>query len=58
MSSIREGQRVLEIEARAVAALIDRLDQQFMRAIDLLAACAGKVVVTGMGKSGLIGQKI
>lgn len=58
MSSIREGQRVLEIESRAVAALIDRLDQQFMRAVDLLAACAGKVVVTGMGKSGLIGQKI
>lgn len=58
MSSIQEGQRVLAIESRAVAALIDRLDQQFMRAIDLLAACAGKVVVTGMGKSGLIGQKI
>ena len=58
MSSIHEGQRVLAIESRAVAALIDRLDQQFVQAIDLLAACAGKVVVTGMGKSGLIGQKI
>ncbi len=58
MSSIREGQRVLQIEARAVEALIARLDEHFARAVDLLAACTGKVVVTGMGKSGLIGQKI
>ena len=56
--SIQDGRRVLDIEARAIAALVDRLDQQFVRAVDLLYRCQGKVVVAGMGKSGLIGQKI
>lgn len=56
--SIQQGKRVLEIEARAIAALVDRLDAQFAKAVDLLYGCAGKVVVSGMGKSGLIGQKI
>jgi arabinose-5-phosphate isomerase len=58
MSSIHEGRRVLQIEARAVEALVSRLGEHFAKAVDLLAACTGKVVVTGMGKSGLIGQKI
>jgi arabinose-5-phosphate isomerase len=56
--SIPQGRRVLEIEARAIAGLIDRLDHRFTEAVELLYNCAGKVVVTGMGKSGLIGQKI
>jgi arabinose-5-phosphate isomerase len=56
--SIEQGKRVLEIEARAIAALVDRLDDRFAKAIDLLHRCTGKVVVSGMGKSGLIGQKI
>lgn len=56
--SIQQGKRVLEIEARAIAALADRLDERFAKAVDLLHKCAGKVVVSGMGKSGLIGQKI
>lgn len=56
--SIQQGKRVLEIEARAIAALVDRLDDRFAKAIDLLHRCTGKVVVSGMGKSGLIGQKI
>ena len=49
---------MLLIEARAVQALIGRLDGRFTQAVDLLASCKGKVVVSGMGKSGLIGQKI
>jgi arabinose-5-phosphate isomerase len=49
---------VLDIEARAVQALIQRLDGGFSDAVDLLYDCKGKVVVSGMGKSGLIGQKI
>lgn len=49
---------VLDIEARGIHALIDRLDESFVRAVDLLYGCQGKVVVTGMGKSGLIGRKI
>ncbi|TAJ24292.1 MAG: KpsF/GutQ family sugar-phosphate isomerase, partial [Nitrospirae bacterium] len=56
--SIQRGKRVLEIEARAIAGLIDRLDHRFAEAVDLLYGCTGKVVISGMGKSGLIGQKI
>lgn len=56
--SIPQGKRVLEIEARAITGLIGRLDQRFSDAVDVLYACTGKVVVSGMGKSGLIGQKI
>ncbi len=56
--SLAEGKRVLEIEAQAVLALIDRLNGQFAKAVDVLYGCSGKVVVSGMGKSGLIGQKI
>ena len=52
------ARRVLEIEAQAIHDLMARIDASFDRAVDLLFACAGRVVVTGMGKSGLIGQKI
>ena len=58
ISTLADGRRVLEIEARAVEALIDRLDERFVKAVDLLVRCKGKVVVSGMGKSGQIGQKI
>jgi arabinose-5-phosphate isomerase len=57
-TSLDVGRRVLNIEARAVQALIQRLDGDFSDAVDLLYHCQGKVVVSGMGKSGLIGQKI
>ena len=56
--SLDEGKRVLAIEARAVQTLIERLDDRFAKAVDLLFNCKGKVVVSGMGKSGLVGQKI
>lgn len=52
------GKRVLRIEADAVVALIDRVDEQFERAVEMILSCTGRVVVTGMGKSGLIGKKI
>ena len=55
---IRRAEDVLRIEAKGVAAMIDRLDDNFIRAIELLSTCPGKVVVTGMGKSGLICRKI
>jgi arabinose-5-phosphate isomerase len=57
-TSLDVGRRVLDIEARAVQALVQRLDSGFSDAVDLLYQCKGKVVVSGMGKSGLIGQKI
>ncbi len=56
--SLETARKVLEIEARALAGLLDRLDESFLRAVEFLFACRGRVVVTGMGKSGLIGQKI
>jgi arabinose-5-phosphate isomerase len=49
---------VLRIEADAIAGLIDRLDSRFEQAVELLFACKGRVAVTGLGKSGLIGRKI
>ncbi len=55
---VREARRVLAIEAGAVAAVAERLDTRFDRALELLHLCNGKVVVTGMGKSGLICRKI
>jgi arabinose-5-phosphate isomerase len=55
---IARGRRVLTTEAGAVAALVDRLGADFSRACGLLLACEGRVVVTGMGKSGHIGSKI
>ncbi len=53
-----QARRVLEIEARAVQDLIPRLDSRFAQACELCLACAGRVVVTGMGKSGHVGGKI
>lgn len=55
---IEKAKRVLTIEAEAVAALRDRINGSFVKAVDLIYLCKGKVVVTGVGKSGLIGQKI
>jgi arabinose-5-phosphate isomerase len=52
------ARRVLEIESEAIRDLIPRLDESFDRAVETLFQCAGRVVVSGMGKSGLIGQKI
>lgn len=57
-SALETGRRVLEIEARAVAELAQRLGESFTLAVDLLANCRGKIVVTGMGKSGIICRKI
>ena len=52
------AREVLQIEAQAVAALTDRIDGAFSKAVDLLLACAGRVVVSGVGKSGHIARKI
>jgi arabinose-5-phosphate isomerase len=52
------ARKVLQTEAAAVLALADRLDERFDRAVDLLRECKGRVILTGMGKSGIICQKI
>lgn len=55
---IEQGKRVIRIEAAAVAALEARIDAQFAHAVDLLSKSTGRVVITGMGKSGIIARKI
>jgi arabinose-5-phosphate isomerase len=56
--NLETARRVLRIEAEALGELMRRLDKTFEQAVELLLACKGRVVVTGMGKSGLIGRKI
>jgi arabinose-5-phosphate isomerase len=55
---LAKAREVLDIEAQGLAAVRDRLDDSFVRALELMASCAGRVVVTGLGKSGLVGRKI
>lgn len=55
---LARARRVLDIEGAALSALRDRLDHDFARAIDILLACRGKVIVTGVGKSGIVCRKI
>lgn len=58
MKMIDSARKVLQIEADAVLALMPRLNGDFSKAVKAILACEGRVVVTGMGKSGLICQKI
>ena len=58
MSIIAEAKRVIQVEADALQAMALRIDTSFERAVDLILASKGRVVVSGMGKSGLVGQKI
>ncbi len=55
---LASAERTLRLEQQAIEALIERLDGDFERACELILACRGRVVVTGMGKSGHIGGKI
>ncbi|RMD99780.1 MAG: KpsF/GutQ family sugar-phosphate isomerase [Calditrichaeota bacterium] len=56
--SIEIGRRVIRIEALAVSALESRIDEKFARAVDLIFQCNGRIIITGVGKSGIIGKKI
>jgi arabinose-5-phosphate isomerase len=57
-SALQLARRVLEIESDAVRALITRLDERFLAAVSLILACKGRVIVSGIGKSGHIARKI
>ena len=50
---MRVARQVLEVEASAILALVDRLDERFEAAVQTLDGCTGRVIVTGMGKSGI-----
>ena len=56
--SLALAKEVLSLEAEGILTVRDRLGPEFEQAVDLLAACSSRIVVTGIGKSGLIGQKI
>ncbi|WP_425058585.1 Arabinose 5-phosphate isomerase KdsD [Sporomusa carbonis] len=56
--SIEQARACLELEAEAIRALIPRINDRFSAAMDMILKCSGRVVVTGMGKSGIIGKKI
>jgi arabinose-5-phosphate isomerase len=56
--SLDTARRVLKIEAQAIQDVLGRLDASFEKAVEVLFSCKGRVVVSGMGKSGLIGRKI
>ena len=56
--SVERGKRVLKIEADAIRSLMDKIDENFERAVELIYHCRGKVVVMGVGKSGIIAKKI
>jgi len=58
LGSIEEAKRVLKIEAKAIRNLIPAIGHNFEKAVEMVASCKGKIVVMGMGKSGLIGKKI
>jgi arabinose-5-phosphate isomerase len=52
------GKSILDQEAQAIHLMAERLDESFSRAVGLLTSCSGKIIISGMGKSGIIGQKI
>ncbi|MEA1934541.1 MAG: KpsF/GutQ family sugar-phosphate isomerase [Thermodesulfobacteriota bacterium] len=56
--SISHAKKVLKIEAEGILSLLDKIGPDFLKAIDLIMECRGRVINTGIGKSGLIGQKI
>lgn len=55
---IETAKHVLKVEADAITALLDRIDERFVQAVEMILACKGRLVITGMGKSGLICQKV
>jgi len=57
-SIVERGRRVLQLESEALAAIQRRLGDEFARAVELVAASKGRVIVCGVGKSGLVGRKI
>jgi arabinose-5-phosphate isomerase len=56
--AIESAKRVFQVESEAIIGLIERLDARFEKAVDILYGCKGRAVVTGLGKSGLIGRKV
>src|SRR3954454_18012495 len=58
MADLALARKVLQTEAAAILALVPRIDERFDRAVEMLHQCRGRVITTGIGKSGIICQKI
>jgi arabinose-5-phosphate isomerase len=58
LTILEHAKEIFHKEAGAILSLVDRIDEHFIQAVDMLYACTGKVIVTGIGKSGIISQKI
>lgn len=57
-ADVEEGRRVLKLEAAAIIEMVERLGDNFQKAVDMMMSCQGKVIVTGIGKSGHIARKM
>jgi arabinose-5-phosphate isomerase len=55
---LENGREVIKKESQAIAELAERLDDNFVRAVEMILNCRGRVIVSGMGKSGLVGKKV
>ena len=58
IDALRIGRSVLRIEGEAVLALIPKLGKEFVEAVEILYRCRGRIIVTGMGKAGIIARKL
>lgn len=58
LDPVAQAREVLRIESEAIARLVPRVGDSFARAVELILACKGRVIVTGLGKSGIVGKKI
>jgi arabinose-5-phosphate isomerase len=58
LQQLREARRIIQAEGRALAQVAQRLDRDFCRAVELVWRCKGNVIVTGIGKAGIVGQKL
>ena len=55
---LQKGKKVIEMERYELGRLMDSLDDNFVKAVDMITECKGKIILTGTGKSGLISRKI
>ena len=55
---LERAKKIFQIESQAIQTLCERLDEEFVKAVNIVLGCNGKVIVTGIGKSGLVSQKI
>jgi arabinose-5-phosphate isomerase len=53
-----QAKEVLKIEAEGITSLLDQIGADFDKAVEMILACPGRLIITGIGKSGIIGQKI